>query len=92
MITHRSIQNSLKGISENLQRIESKLDGSTPGLCDWYDSQDICRLLNISKRTLAHYRERGFIPYSRISGKVFYRLSDIEDSLNSHIVRKEARI
>ena len=44
---------------------------------------DIARLLNVSLRTVARYREKGLIRYYQTdeNGKNFYRSSDIQDFL-----------
>ena len=52
-------------------------------LKDWLDNQDVCLMLNISKRTLQSYRERGLIPYCRIEHKIFYKPEDVEKLLKS---------
>ena len=53
----------------------------------WLDSADVCRALNLSKRTLQTWRNNGKIPYSMLGGKVYYRNSDIHDLLQSGIKR-----
>jgi len=91
MVTYRHIHHLLISIETRLERIESVLDGSAPFPGSWIDAQTICKQLNITKRTLDHYRERGLLPYSRIGGKIFYRPGDIGDYLKRHITQKEAR-
>ena len=43
----------------------------------WFDAQEVCLALNISKRTLQSYREYGIIPCSFIGGKYMYKESDL---------------
>ena len=40
---------------------------------EWLDSDDVCRLLCISPRTLQTMRENGTLAYTKISHKVYYR-------------------
>jgi DNA-binding transcriptional MerR regulator len=47
----------------------------------WIDGQDVMQSLHISKRTLQTLRDNGTLPYSRVNGKFFYKLSDIEKML-----------
>lgn len=47
-------------------------------LSKWLDNQDVCMMLNISKRTLQSYRDNGTIPFTRIENKIYYRPDDIE--------------
>ena len=45
---------------------------------DWLHNGDVCKLLNISKRTLQHYRDTGVLPFSQIGHKCYYRREDVE--------------
>ncbi|WP_449384930.1 helix-turn-helix domain-containing protein [Chryseobacterium aquifrigidense] len=50
------------------------------------DNQDVLQLLKISSRSLQRYRSMKKLPYYTISGKLYYKLSDvhqlIRDSFN----------
>ena len=50
------------------------------------DNQDLLQMLKISNRSLQRYRSLGKLPYYTISGKLYYKLSDvhqfIRDSFN----------
>ena len=45
---------------------------------DWLDSDDVCRRLCISPRTLQTMRENGTLAYTKISHKVYYRPEDVK--------------
>ena len=45
---------------------------------EWLDSNDVCRLLGISPRTLQTMRENGTLAYTKISHKVYYRPEDVK--------------
>ncbi|ARN77461.1 DNA-binding protein [Nonlabens spongiae] len=45
---------------------------------NWVDNQDVMQMLHISKRTLQTFRSNGTLPYSKVSGKFYYKVSDIE--------------
>lgn len=47
----------------------------------WLDNADVCRILNISKRTLQTYRDNGTIPYTQINHKMFYKPKDVDKIL-----------
>jgi len=49
----------------------------------WMDSADVCRALDISKRTLQTWRNSGKVPFSMLGGKVYYRNADINDLLQA---------
>ena len=50
----------------------------------WIDNQDVMQMLHISQRTLQTFRSNGTIPYSKIQGKFYYKVSDIEELLQSN--------
>ena len=41
------------------------------------DNQDVCRILNISLRTLQTYRSNRMLPYTQIGYKMFYKPEDV---------------
>lgn len=51
---------------------------------DWIDAQDVLLKLHVSSRTLQRWRINGMIPYSRVSGKCYYKKSDILKLLNEN--------
>ena len=50
----------------------------------WLDSPDVMKLLKISSRTLQGYRDNGILPFSKIGGKIFFKLEDIETILEKN--------
>ena len=47
-------------------------------------SEEVCKLLRLSSRTLQEYRDNGTIAYHKISGKILYKQSDIQAMLERH--------
>jgi hypothetical protein len=45
---------------------------------EWMNNGDVCRMLNVSKRTLQTYRDKGILHYSQIEHKCYYRVEDIK--------------
>ena len=50
---------------------------------DWLHNGDVCKLLNISKRSLQHYRDTGVLPFAQIGHKCYYKREDVERLLNT---------
>ena len=44
----------------------------------WLYNGDVCRLQNISKRTLQHYRDTGVLSFMQIGHKCYYKREDVE--------------
>jgi hypothetical protein len=49
-----------------------------------YDSQALMELLNISKSTLQKMRDEGYLGFSQVNGKFFYRQSDINQMIEKN--------
>lgn len=48
------------------------------------DNQDLCELLNTSKRSIQRYRSSGTLKYQMLWHKVYYKESDVEEFLKTH--------
>ncbi len=87
-IDNEVLEKMIMTIVEGFDRIEKKLDrmGRVKDFMngdELLDNYDIAKLLNVSLRTVARYREKGLIRYYQTdeNGKNFYRSSDIQDFL-----------
>ncbi|MDL2320310.1 helix-turn-helix domain-containing protein, partial [Alistipes sp. OttesenSCG-928-B03] len=54
----------------------------------WLDNEDVCRILNISKRQLQHYRDCRRIPLSIIGKKCYYKVTDVEKLISESQIRQ----
>lgn len=48
------------------------------------DNQDLCQLLQASKRSLQRYRSSGTLRYQMLWHKIYYKESDVQDFLKNH--------
>ncbi|MCB0536132.1 MAG: helix-turn-helix domain-containing protein [Bacteroidetes bacterium] len=76
-------------LSQDLQQIKFQLQQFQKSRLErfteaWIDGQDVMQTLHISKRTLQSLRDEGTLPFSRINGKFYYKLTDIEQLLESN--------
>ena len=53
----------------------------------WLKNEDVCRLLNIKKRTLQYYRDSGKLAFSRIGNKCYYKVADVEKLINNSLIK-----
>lgn len=58
---------------ERMNKLKECLEGDT-----LLDNYDLCRLLGITKRTLARYRQKKLVTYYMIDGRTYYKASEIE--------------
>lgn len=56
----------------DIRKQRNSIDGE-----ELLDNQDLLQMLKISSRSLQRYRSNGKLPYYTISGKLYYKLSDI---------------
>ena len=48
------------------------------------DNQDLCQLLQASKRSLQRYRSSGILRYQMLWHKIYYKESDVQEFLKHH--------
>ena len=74
------------GLDEMLDCIQEALKNRTPHLNGekFLTNKEVCRILNISVRTLQEWKSNGMIPYIHLKGKILYRQSDIDKMLESN--------
>lgn len=85
-INIETAQKMFMQIMERFDRIEKKLermnkikecfDGDT-----LLDNYDLCKLLGVTYRTLARYRQKKLVRYYMIDGRTYYKASEINDFL-----------
>ena len=48
------------------------------GLAKWMDSEDVCKALNLSKRSLQSLRDKDMLSCTQIGRKFYYKPTDVE--------------
>ncbi|QHC84713.1 DNA-binding protein [Empedobacter brevis] len=76
------MKNELKALLELTKKAKRKYD---PVFREekWLDNQDVCLMMNISKRTLQTYKDKGLLPYSKLNRKNYYKHSDVQALLKA---------
>ena len=57
----------------------------------WLDNQEVCMMLQISKRTLQRYRDSGTLPFHIIYHKTWYLESEITAFMKHHFTENMKR-
>lgn len=74
-------------MDENRNRDRPKgIDGD-----ELLDNQDLLQMLKISPRSLQRYRSSGNLPYYSISGKLYYKLSDVHLFIREGFMQRRKR-
>ena len=50
-----------------------------------YDTEDLCLMLHVSKRTIQRYRLLGVLPYVQLRKKAYFKESDISRFLRRQV-------
>ncbi|WP_029901785.1 helix-turn-helix domain-containing protein [Prevotella sp. 10(H)] len=83
MIEGKTFERLKMCITDLLAQIDSLYKEPTN---DCLDNQAVCQILNVSKRTLQTFRDKGLIPYSQIGHKCFYKPEDVKEFLEKNRV------
>ena len=78
MIEKRVYDRLLSSVETLAAKVAALCDAQDKRLKTWLDNEEVCTILNISKKTLIHYRERGLLPYAQIKHKIYYKPEDVE--------------
>lgn len=82
----KSVLNGMKNELEALLELTESVAGKyTPIFKEekWLDNQEVCLMMNITKRTLQTYKDKGLLPYSKLNRKNYYKRSDIQALLKA---------
>ncbi len=91
-IQSEAFQTLMKKLNAMEEQIE-KIGNRRPRLEDEYiDSSEVCRLLQISRKTLERYRENDMIPYTKIKKRIYYRFRDIDAFMERNYVKPKPSI
>ena len=93
LLTRNNFEGWMQKLMERLDRqdellLAMKAEGKQPALTEsirLFDNQDLCMLLQISKRTLQRYRSVGALPYKTLGKKTYYNEEDVLTFLSNHI-------
>jgi hypothetical protein len=70
----------LNQILSELHKINEKLYMNN-NINQWVDTVDLCKKLHLSPKTIYRLRKNGLLKFSKLNGKIFYHVSDIDQML-----------
>jgi len=69
----------------SIQEIKAKLNEKPKSLADEFiENEEFLKLMKISRRTGQTWRDEGIISFSQQGKKIYYRMSDIKNFLDSN--------
>ena len=78
-VLFKEIQEQLKNLTVILK--EKQKMNPEDLVCD---NQEFMQIMNISKRTAQLWRDTGYIGFSQLGNKIYYRITDIQSLLNEN--------
>lgn len=79
-------QEEWQSLHEKLDRliaIVEKTRTGSPGK-DWFESDEVRKILGISPKTWQNYRDQRLIPFSQIGRKIYVNRADLDAFLRQH--------
>ncbi|KYH04983.1 hypothetical protein A1704_12495 [Chryseobacterium cucumeris] len=73
---YEALNNEIQGLNKLLSEIAAPYQ-SNYSKNRWLDNQEVCQLLNISKRSLQSYKQKGLLPCTCISRKNYFKYDDV---------------
>ncbi|MDR2145020.1 MAG: helix-turn-helix domain-containing protein [Tannerella sp.] len=81
----RDLQSKLNTIAKFVSALQKKAEEQPED--DWVDSYDVCTFLKIGNKTLQRLRAANAVTYSRIRGRNYYRISEIQRLMKNNLIR-----
>lgn len=85
--TIQAILEEMRIIRKNLNTLTNSPEDDVKEI--WVDAQIVKEKLFISDRTLQRYRDSGTLGFSKLKGRTYYKLSDIEALLQQNYTPKQ---
>ena len=52
----------------------------------WIESTEARKMLGVSQKTWQTYRDKRIIPFSQVGRKIYVRMADLQDYMESHYI------
>jgi hypothetical protein len=82
----KDLMAKINTIAKFVSAIQAKSDEEPAD--GWVDSYEVCTFLKVSAKTLQRLRATNSVTYTRIRGKVFYKVSEIQRLMDENIIRR----
>ena len=80
------------GLISKINEIHEKLNAKTaPKQEVFLDNEEFIKTMKISRRTAQTWRDEGKISFSQVGNKIYYKLSDVEKTMQDHYNKSFAK-
>jgi len=84
-----NICSTINELGGKIDSLADRIEGDVIG-DDWLNTEEAAKFLGISVVTLAHWREKKYIPYSQFSRVIRYSKKDLEEFLRNRHIKTRA--
>lgn len=78
-IEARTFEEMMERFESFVQKVEKLCsENNSNRMSKWLDSQDVCQIMDISKRNLQTLRDSGRLAYTQVERKFYYKPDDVE--------------
>jgi len=74
-------KNEMSEMAENMKKMLSHIEGLVNKEYKVFSTEEMQKVLGVSKKTLSTYRSNGVIGFSQIDSKIFFTAADLEEFL-----------
>ncbi|QIG88507.1 helix-turn-helix domain-containing protein [Chryseobacterium sp. POL2] len=80
------------GLMFKVNEISEKLNSkNNPKQDVFLDNEEFLKMMKISRRTAQTWRDEGKISFSQVGNKIYYKLSDVEKTLQNYYNKSFAK-
>lgn len=80
------------GLISKIEQIQQSLNSrNNPKQEVFLDNEEFIKTMKISRRTAQTWRDEGKISFSQVGNKIYYKLSDVEKTLQDHYNKSFAK-
>ena len=83
IIEGKVLTDLFKRISSLQTKLDKLYEKNGQNSKEWINNEEACMMLNLSKISIMNLRKRNLLPFTKLGGKIFYKLADIEALLSS---------
>lgn len=81
-IEGRTYEEMMRRFGEFTRRVDALCEkNGSKGMGQWLDSQEVCIILDISKRKLQTLRDSRKLPFTMVGHKVYYKAEDVQAAI-----------
>jgi len=82
---YKELSSKINAIAKFVVSLEKKIEEDSAD--GWVDNYELSTFLNVNEKTLQRLRVDGLVNFSKIRGRIFYRMSEIERMMRDKLIK-----